>query len=229
MRRSFPREMSSLEQIVAYVREFLAREGLAEAAAHDLDLVLEELFTNLVKYGRGARGDVEISLERGASGVRAQLREFDAEPFDPTQLPEVDVRRPITERRPGGLGVHFVRELTQSFRYDHRDRVGVISIMMKDPSLQFDIRVQAGGRVELTGRLDAAQSERALAIFRSLSGPVTVDCAGLDYISSAGIAVFMDTYRRLSSAGHAFHLANLAPRVRNVLIYAGLDKLLGIE
>ena len=133
MRRSFPREMASLEAIVAFVREFLAREGLGEHAAYDIDLVLEELFTNLVKYGRGARGDVEISLERGPAGVTAELREFDAERFDPTQLPEVDVHRPVAERRPGGLGVHFIRTLTQSFQYDHRDRVGVISVTMREP------------------------------------------------------------------------------------------------
>ena len=134
MHRSFPREMASLEAIVVFVREFLAREGLGEAAAFDIDLVLEELFTNLVKYGRGARGDVEIALGRDANGVTAELREYDADPFDPTELPEVDVHRPVAERRPGGLGVHFIRQLTKTFRYDYRDRVGVITVAMRSPS-----------------------------------------------------------------------------------------------
>lgn len=133
MRRSFPRQMASLEAIVAYVREFRAREGLDEDAVSDLDLVLEELFTNLVKYGRGGRGDVEIALERGADGITAQLLEHDAEPFDPTLLPEVDVKRPMAERRPGGLGVHLIRRLTKSFRYEYRDRVGVVTVAMKGP------------------------------------------------------------------------------------------------
>ncbi len=133
MRRSFPRQMASLEAIVAYVRDFLALEGLDEGAAYDLDLVLEELFTNLVKYGRGARGDVDIVLECGPAGVTARLREYDADAFDPTQLPEVDVDRPIAERRPGGLGVHFIRQLTRTFEYDYRDRVGVTTVAMRDP------------------------------------------------------------------------------------------------
>ena len=132
MRRSFPRQMASLEAIVAYVREFLEQEGLDEDSAYDLDLVLEELFTNMVKYGRGARGDVEIQLERGHDGVTAALHEYDAEPFDPTKLPEVDVDRPIEERRPGGLGVHFIRQLTRSFDYDYRDRVGVTRVAMRN-------------------------------------------------------------------------------------------------
>lgn len=93
----------------------------------------------------------------------------------------------------------------------------------------FDIQVETGGQVRVNGRLDAAQSDRAMEIFRGLSGPVTVDCSGLDYISSAGIAVIMDTYKRLTSAGHALRLVNLTPRVKNVFTYAGLDRLLGIE
>jgi serine/threonine-protein kinase RsbW len=133
MRRSFPRQMASLDAIVTYVREYLAQEGLDEGSAYDLDLVLEELFTNMVKYGRGARGDVEILLERGPDGVTtAALHEFDAEPFDPTQLPEVDVSRTIAERRPGGLGVHFIRQLTRTFDYDYRDRVGVTRVAMRN-------------------------------------------------------------------------------------------------
>jgi serine/threonine-protein kinase RsbW len=132
MRRSFSRQMASLEAIVAYVREFLDQEGLDEESAYDLDLVLEELFTNMVKYGRGARGDVEIALERGPEGVTAALHEFDAEPFDPTALPEVDVSRPVAERRPGGLGVHFIRQLTRSFDYHYHDRVGVTRVAMRN-------------------------------------------------------------------------------------------------
>ena len=93
----------------------------------------------------------------------------------------------------------------------------------------FDIQVEAGGQVKLSGRLDASESDRAIQVFRGLSGSVTVDCTGLDYISSAGIAVIMDTYKRVHGAGHALRLVNLTPRVKNVFMYAGLDRLLGIE
>ena len=93
----------------------------------------------------------------------------------------------------------------------------------------FNILVQDGGQVQVQGRLDAAESDRALQIFRGLAlGPLVIDCSGLDYISSAGIAVLMDTYKRLTGAGHALQLVNLTPRVRNVFTYAGLDRLLGI-
>ena len=93
----------------------------------------------------------------------------------------------------------------------------------------FEIVVGDGGHVRVQGRLDAAESDRALQVLRGISGPVTLDCTGLDYISSAGIAVIMDTYKRLMAAGHSLRLVNLTPRVKNVFTYAGLDKLLGIQ
>ena len=92
----------------------------------------------------------------------------------------------------------------------------------------FEIRLGEGGQVHVSGRLDAAESDQAGQVLRTLSGTTTVDCTQLDYISSAGIAVLMETYKRLLGQGHALRLVNLSPRVKNVFVYAGLDKLLGI-
>jgi anti-anti-sigma factor len=93
----------------------------------------------------------------------------------------------------------------------------------------FDIQVAVGGQVTVSGRLDAAESDRAMQVLRGLTGPLIIDCSGLDYISSAGIAVIMDTYKRLTTAGHTLRLVQLTPRVKNVFTYAGLDKLLDIR
>jgi NADH:ubiquinone oxidoreductase subunit 5 (subunit L)/multisubunit Na+/H+ antiporter MnhA subunit len=42
-----------------------------------------------------------------------------------------------------------------------------------------------------------------------VDGIVNLDCTGLEYISSAGIAVIMQTYKRLLGAGHSLRLENL--------------------
>ena len=93
----------------------------------------------------------------------------------------------------------------------------------------FEIQVVGDGRVTLKGRLDAAESDRALAVLRGLDRPLTVDLSGLDYISSAGIGVLIETYKRLNASGHTLKLVNLLPRVRNIFAYAGLDRILTIE
>ena len=91
-----------------------------------------------------------------------------------------------------------------------------------------EIEVKDGGVVTLAGRLDAAESDRALEELEKLPGPVTLDCSRLEYVSSAGIAIIMQTYKRLLAARQPFQFTGVTPRVKNVFMYAGLDKLLGI-
>lgn len=93
----------------------------------------------------------------------------------------------------------------------------------------FEIRMESPGTVTLSGRLDAAESDRALAALAPLPGPLVLDCERLEYVSSAGIAIIMQTYKRMLAAGHTLRMTRLSPRVRNVFVYAGLAELLGIE
>lgn len=91
-----------------------------------------------------------------------------------------------------------------------------------------EIRTPAEGHVQLVGRLDAAEADRVDQALKALTGPLLLDCAELDYISSAGLGVLIEAHKRLAAAGHALTLSNLVPRVRNVFGYAGLDRLLKI-
>lgn len=93
----------------------------------------------------------------------------------------------------------------------------------------FEIAIVGNGTVKLRGRLDAAEADRALEELGAVNGPITLDFSELDYISSAGIGVIIETFKRLKAAGQDFRLVSMTPRVRNVFAYAGLDRLLQIE
>lgn len=93
----------------------------------------------------------------------------------------------------------------------------------------FKARVAENGIVFLTGRLDAAQVDRAQEALGKLATATVADCSELEYISSAGIGLLMVTYKRLADAGHSFRLVNVPARIRTVFQYAGLDKLLLAE
>ena len=131
MLRSVPRQMESIALLVGFVHEFLAHERLPEAMEYDLQLVIEELFSNLVRHGASGSDRVDVSLDRHGDDVVLELREFDAERFDPTTVPAADTRRPIADRTPGGLGIHFVRIRTRAFHYDWRGRVGTTTVTLE--------------------------------------------------------------------------------------------------
>ena len=127
MERRFARDVGSLAAIFEFIREFLAAHGIDERHAWDLDLVVEELFTNLVKYGRG-REAISIELDRRDLDAIVRLRDFDVDAFDPRLAPEVDQGRPLEERRSGGLGIHFVRQIADHIDYEYRERRSTITV-----------------------------------------------------------------------------------------------------
>ena len=129
MELAVPRKTESLAVLVDFVRDFLQAESLSKDLAFDLDLVIEELFTNLVRHAR-AEGDIRVRLERVPGEVHVHLRAAEPSPFDPTAVPRVNVNLPIEDRRPGGLGIHIVRELCRQFRYEWRDGVGTTLVVM---------------------------------------------------------------------------------------------------
>ena len=68
--RRFGRTFGSLESIFGFVAEFLEANGLPASAAFELDLVIEELFTNMVKYHPHGAPEIEIGLDTARSGRR---------------------------------------------------------------------------------------------------------------------------------------------------------------
>jgi anti-sigma regulatory factor (Ser/Thr protein kinase) len=117
--RAFPRSFDSLDAIVAFTATFFAGAGIDASLRPAVDLALEELFTNMVKYGGPSRADVDIAMASIPGGVEVTLTDRDAGPFDVTRAPDVDVTRPIEERSPGGLGLHLVRRMLDSIEYDY--------------------------------------------------------------------------------------------------------------
>ena len=113
-------DLKELERLAVWVHQFCERHGLGDDVDFRLNLVLEELFTNAVRHGgsRGITGAATIRLEALDGQVRVQYADCGG-PFDPADAPPPDLSSPLEERLPGGLGLHFVRQMTSEFEY-HR-------------------------------------------------------------------------------------------------------------
>lgn len=131
--RRFPRAIESLPLLVAFVREFFAERRWDPERAFDVDLVLEELFTNMVRHARGGTSEIEVGLTADDEALTVRLRDEGVEPWDPAQAPPVDVNRPLEERRPGGLGIHFIRQIARDLRVEHVNGATIVTAVLGMP------------------------------------------------------------------------------------------------
>lgn len=93
----------------------------------------------------------------------------------------------------------------------------------------FDIQIVPTGEIALSGRFDASKVEQAKSVFKEISTSGVVDFQKLDYISSAGLSVLLETQKRLSESGNKLKLKNLNKQIRDVFRYSGFDTIFEIE
>jgi serine/threonine-protein kinase RsbW len=129
--RRFPRAVASLPALVAFVREFFAARGLDAERAYDVDLVIEELFTNMVRHARGGREEIEVALGHEADLLTVRLRDEDVEPWDPSAAAAPDFDKPTHERRVGGLGIYLVHALSRDVRFEHANRTTTVTARLE--------------------------------------------------------------------------------------------------
>jgi serine/threonine-protein kinase RsbW len=122
-------DIGELERLSAFVAGFCAENGLNGEVEFDLNLVLEELFTNSLRHGgcEGMRDAAHVRLRLVADGVSVEYSDRGSA-FNPLDAPEPDVTVPLMERQSGGLGVYMVRRLVQDLRYRRREELNEITM-----------------------------------------------------------------------------------------------------
>jgi phosphoserine phosphatase len=125
------RSIDVLGSAFALIQQFWQRHGLPDAKRFGVEFAVEELFTNVVKYGSGGQSRILLRLERISDGVAVALVDPDSEHFDPTLDRGVDPGASLEARRPGGLGLHLIPKLVEDFAYEYSGRRSRTSFKMR--------------------------------------------------------------------------------------------------
>ena len=113
----FRREIDAIGEVFAFLEAFVDGQVIDEKTAFCINLVAEELFTNLVRHNVGGGDEITVTIERRGDRIHLELIDTDVDPFDPetAEVPPVDAG--IEERRPGGLGIYLVRKMVDDLDY----------------------------------------------------------------------------------------------------------------
>jgi anti-sigma regulatory factor (Ser/Thr protein kinase) len=130
-RLRLPAELERVRDARRFVREAAAGADAPAECLEDLVQAVDEAATNAVIHGyRGEPGWLEIAVSVDGDEVTVTLEDA-ARPFDPTTRPEPDLSIPPLARRPGGMGVHLIRESTDRVAWRPRPGGGNILTMVR--------------------------------------------------------------------------------------------------
>ena len=127
-----PNRMEEIRTIEEALEEFAEQQDFPPEALFQIQLSLEELFTNVVSYAHDddQEHEVEIILSREGETITIEMMD-DGRPFDPLQdAPELDVNSSLEDRDIGGAGIRLAKQLMTELRYQ-RDSTRNHLIMIK--------------------------------------------------------------------------------------------------
>ena len=123
-------DSSAMRQVDGFVAAFVREQGIAADEAARILILLEELMTNLIKYGypdRAEPGRAEIVLALDGNRLEIEFIDDGCE-FDPFAAPPPNLDGALEERPIGGLGLHLLRSLSDEARYERRNDNNVIRL-----------------------------------------------------------------------------------------------------
>src|SRR5580700_3766448 len=123
-------DSSAMSEVDGFVAAFVKEHGIPADEVSRILILLEELITNLMKYGYPDRpecGRAEIILALNDGRLEIEFID-DGCAFDPFAAPPPNLEAPLDSRTPGGLGLHILRSLTDEAHYERRNGNNVMRL-----------------------------------------------------------------------------------------------------
>ena len=127
---SDPGNLASVRDLV---REWLGGLGWTELRIADVVLAVDEALTNVMRHGYENRIDrpIQITIRHLTDAVRGSAVEIEIRDWG-RQVPLDQIcGRDLDDLRPGGLGVHIIRNLMDFAEYSHAAGGGMRLLMRK--------------------------------------------------------------------------------------------------
>lgn len=131
MNEWFPRSLAALEEVFGLTERFFAGQQIDGRHRYAVNLVIEELFTNMVKYNPAGSGHIQVEMQRRPADVQVRISDREATPFDVTTPRDVDPDAPLEQRQAGGMGLFLVQKFVDSLDYAYRDGTSTITFTRK--------------------------------------------------------------------------------------------------
>lgn len=125
------KNISDLTMLVTKLEKFFEENNIPSISM-PMTLILEELYTNTITHGASDGRDIFIEVNLGIDKNELVMTYKDnGIPFNVLELPDPDLTASIENREVGGLGVYYVKTLTDSVEYEYLEKQNVLKMKKK--------------------------------------------------------------------------------------------------
>ena len=125
-------DLGEIPNLAHNVREFGERNKLSDKIISELTLALEERVVNVISYAyQDSIGhDITINISLKDKDLILEVKD-DGQPFNPLEVPEPDIEKPLEERNIGGLGIFLIKTLMDEVEYKRKEGLNILVMKKK--------------------------------------------------------------------------------------------------
>lgn len=132
LRLTLRNTLAELPRVNREVQAMLESRATPPAAVFAAHLVIEEMITNIIKYGYDDGGPHDINLILTFLPDSLTIRiEDDGHEFNPLALPAPDMSTRLEQRKIGGLGIHLVRHTAADINYQRQAGRNLLTMLIR--------------------------------------------------------------------------------------------------
>ena len=129
---TFEANFHNLDEIRDFVGESARQAGFSEKEIYSIQLAADEASTNIIEHAYAGieNGKIEIGCSITGGELKIVMRD-NGKSFDPSSVPEPNVKAELSERKIGGLGMYLMRKLMDDVVYESFPDAGNTLTMIK--------------------------------------------------------------------------------------------------
>ena len=132
-------KISELEKVTQFVEEIGEELGLSMELQMNLNLVMEEMVTNVIFYAypQDEEADIELLAKSDGKELTFVLSDQGKE-FDPTAKEDADLDVNPAERELGGMGIFIVKNIMNKVTYQRLEGKNLLTMTkgLEDDKIQ---------------------------------------------------------------------------------------------
>ncbi len=124
--------VEDLENVAAFIEEIGAELQLSAELQMNLNLVMEEMVSNIIFYAypEGTEASIELLAESDGQELTFVLSDQGRE-FDPTLTEDLDTSVNPAERELGGMGIFIVKNIMNKVTYQRLEGKNLLTMRKK--------------------------------------------------------------------------------------------------
>ncbi len=128
----FSCSLHNLDKIGDFVIHCAEKAGLNALDVYAVQLAVDEASTNIIEHGYGQEcpSRIDITCEPTTDGIKVVIYD-DADPFDPSSIPDPEINVSLEEVKPRGLGIYLMRKMMDEIHYEASTERGNTLTMIK--------------------------------------------------------------------------------------------------